>query len=182
MSEPAVNLERLPEERPDVVAQLERQYRRCYACILAGATACEHLTERRRQAALDETRVGFILERWTAQHATEAANLQAFRGELDPAASPIEVRLLQAFWQRGLDPVQQYRIGPYTVDFAFPRARLVVEADGAAYHHDQERERRRDEEIRRRGWHIKHFTGTDITRDADACVREILTLARSTID
>lgn len=170
-----------PTDTEKIVA-VERYYKACWACITAGAHhKCRHYAERRVDPALDEMRVGSEIQKWMATLETQEANVRAFRGSYRPDASPIEVRLLQAFWDAGLEPVQQYEIAGYVVDFAFPRARLAVEADGDAYHQDSDRERRRDEEIRRQGWHIVHFTGSAIYNDAASCVRDVYRLARSSL-
>ena len=108
-------------------------------------------------------------------------NQLAFPNRDQHDASPIETKLLEAFYRAGLEPVQQYGIAGYVVDFAFPRARLAVEADGHDYHQDEAREKRRDEAIRRAGWHIVHFRGSTIWRDPDTCVRSVYRLARSSL-
>jgi very-short-patch-repair endonuclease len=51
-------------------------------------------------------------------------------------------------------PEQQYRIGRYRVDFAWPKAMVVLEADGW-YHRSPEgaaRDRTRDSWLRSQGW------------------------------
>jgi very-short-patch-repair endonuclease len=58
--------------------------------------------------------------------------------------SPAEVALCEALGQVGLEPVQQFAVGPYYVDFYFPDVRLAVEVDGAAFHRDWAKEKRRD--------------------------------------
>ncbi len=174
MSEP-VRI-RLPDDRSDAekIAWLEAYYKACWPCIQAGAhRSCQHLTER---GELERMRIKPVA--WVE---SLVANQAAFPDRGDQSPSPIETELLAAFWRAGLDPVQQYRIRGYIVDFAFPRARLVVEADGRDYHQDEARERTRDEAIRKAGWHIVHFTGSAIWRDADTCVRSIYRLARSSL-
>lgn len=93
-----------------------------------------------------------------------------------PPLTPIEARLYGAMRDRGLAPIAQYGIGKFRVDFAFTDVRLIVECDGRPWH-DPERDRRRDEALRRKGWEPLHFTGSEIHRDAPACaaivVREI---------
>jgi very-short-patch-repair endonuclease len=85
--------------------------------------------------------------------------------------SPIEVKLYEAMLLQGLSPAPQYRIDAYYVDFAFPDIRLAVEADGAAYHSEErkERDRRRDGFLRSRGWAVMRFHGTTIYHKADNC-------------
>ena len=69
------------------------------------------------------------------------------------------------------------------VDFAWPEARLIVEADGFAYHADREsyrRDRERDNELERLGWRVLRFTREDVVSRPDyvvTLVREVLTRA-----
>lgn len=86
-----------------------------------------------------------------------------------PPLTPIEAQLWAAMREAGLAPVAQYGIGPYRADFAFTDARLVVECDGRQWH-EPERDKRRDQALRRRGWEPLHFTGSEIHRDSAGCV------------
>lgn len=85
--------------------------------------------------------------------------------------SPIEVELYDAMRKEGLSPNPQFRIEAYYVDFAFPDIKLAIEADGAAYHSDdrKERDRRRDGFLWSRGWTVKRFYGTTIHNKAGNC-------------
>ena len=78
-----------------------------------------------------------------------------------PPMTPIESLLFAALRDLGLMPHPQYGIKPYRADFAFPEERLVVECDGR-YWHDQARDGRRDEELRRRGWEVLRLSGSEI--------------------
>lgn len=62
------------------------------------------------------------------------------------------------------------------VDFVWPDCRLVVECDGWAYHNTHAafcQDRLRDRVLQRMGWTVLHFSGSDITLDADGCATEI---------
>jgi DNA helicase-2/ATP-dependent DNA helicase PcrA len=107
-------------------------------------------------------RLRFVSDRFTLGPGTDG---------LSPM-TPIEVILYRAMRERGLAPVAQYGIGRYRVDFAFPDVRLVVECDGRPWH-DPDRDRERDSALRRKGWEPLHFTGSEITRDAEACVARV---------
>lgn len=88
--------------------------------------------------------------------------------------SPIERILLRAMQDYGLAPVCQYEIGQFRVDFAFLEDKLVVEADGVAYHSSPSQVRRdfvRERRIRRQGWRVLRFTGPQILNDAYWCAR-----------
>jgi len=85
--------------------------------------------------------------------------------------SPIEHTLYEAMVADGLAPVPQLCVEGYYVDFAFPDVRLAVEADGAAYHAGERRQRdaKRDWVLRRAGWTVKRFRGTTIHQKAGNC-------------
>ncbi|TLZ73132.1 MAG: DUF559 domain-containing protein [Methanobacteriota archaeon] len=85
--------------------------------------------------------------------------------------SPIEAQLYEAMRLAGLNPVPQFCVSGYFVDFAFPDVALAVEADGAAFHEGtrHERDRKRDWIIGRAGWTVKRFHGTTIYHRADNC-------------
>jgi very-short-patch-repair endonuclease len=59
------------------------------------------------------------------------------------------------------------------VDFCFRSARLVVEVDGARWHQDVQRDRRRDNALARLGWRVMRFTWADVVHDSTRVVREI---------
>src|SRR5437867_12309928 len=85
--------------------------------------------------------------------------------------SPIEAQLYEAMRFAGLNPVPQFCVSGYFVDFAFPDVALAVEADGAAFHEGtrHERDRKRDWILGRAGWTVKRFHGTTIYHRADNC-------------
>jgi very-short-patch-repair endonuclease len=85
--------------------------------------------------------------------------------------SPIEVKLYEAMVRESLDPIPQFCIEGYFVDFAFPRVRVAVEADGAAYHQGarRDRDRKRDWVLQRHGWKILRFYGSTIHEKAANC-------------
>jgi len=71
----------------------------------------------------------------------------------------------------GLAPVPQLCVEGYYADFAFPELRLAVEADGAAYHGEdrRQRDRKRDGVLRRAGWTVQRFRGSTIHERAGNC-------------
>jgi very-short-patch-repair endonuclease len=85
--------------------------------------------------------------------------------------SPIEFRLYEAMRKEGLSPVAQCPVEGYIVDFAFPDIKLAIEADGAAYHAEdrRERDRKRDWVLGRKGWTVKRFYGTTIHNKPGNC-------------
>lgn len=94
-----------------------------------------------------------------------------------PRTSSIERALHESLWLRGVPFEIEHAIGPWTVDIAFPIARLVVEADGTYWHgRDKQKatDRRKDAYMRSHGWRVLRFTEVAITASPDACVDEIM--------
>lgn len=96
--------------------------------------------------------------------------------------SVFETRLLRVLRRAGLpDPVAQHRVRSggrlvAIVDFAYPDARLAIEADGYRWHSGRarwEHDRARRNELTLLGWRIVHVTWTDLDRDPDAIVERI---------
>jgi very-short-patch-repair endonuclease len=86
--------------------------------------------------------------------------------------SPIEQKLYEALRSEGLSPVPQFPVEGYIVDFAFPEFKLAIEADGAAFHDGdlRERDQKRDWILKYRyGWTVTRFRGTTIHNKAADC-------------
>ena len=69
-----------------------------------------------------------------------------------------------------------YPIGPYKVDFGFPRPKIVIEADGWAFHSDEEafqNDRRRQNYLILMGWQVLRFTWLDLVDYPDRVIAEI---------
>lgn len=62
----------------------------------------------------------------------------------------------------------QYPVGRFFVDFANPACKVAIECDGAAFHHDKERDAARDAWMRVRGWYVYRITGRDCRTDFSA--------------
>jgi very-short-patch-repair endonuclease len=112
---------------------------------------------------------------------TEVRNGAWMRGK----ASPIE----DEFWGmhlklkikslRGL--VQEYKIGPYRIDFALPDHKIGIELDGYETHSSTEDiayDRKRQRYLERKGWHIIRFGGAEIHEHVQGCVMEAATTAQ----
>ena len=59
------------------------------------------------------------------------------------------------------------RVGPYSVDFAFPGQKVAIEVDGWAFHSNQEvfqNDRARQNWLVLQGWQVLRFTWLDITQ------------------
>lgn len=65
------------------------------------------------------------------------------------------------------EPVAQYAVGRRFADFAYPEAKIAVEADGGAFHSSRralEADRARNNELALLGWRVIHVTWADLTR------------------
>ena len=62
-------------------------------------------------------------------------------------------------------------VGPYRVDFLWPRARLIVETDGYRYHRGSisfEDDRARDNQLARLGYEVLRFTYRRVVEEPEA--------------
>jgi very-short-patch-repair endonuclease len=86
-----------------------------------------------------------------------------------PTRSALERALLRIVRAAGLPkPRVNHRIGTYTVDFAWPAHRLIVETDGYAAHGDRhafEADRARDAHLAAQGWTVIRFTWRQLHDD-----------------
>lgn len=102
----------------------------------------------------------------------------------DVGGSPIE----QSFWKayqrinppelRGL--VREHPVHGYRIDFALTRRKFGIELDGRATHSSTAAiaaDRKRQRTLEAAGWRIIRFGGSEVHRDAAACVREAAKLA-----
>jgi very-short-patch-repair endonuclease len=116
-----------------------------------------------------------------------ACRLRAVAPALDPASGSVLESLLRVLLRSaGLGPVTQFVVddarGRFVarVDFCWPAARLVVEADGFAFHADRasyRRDRERLNDLERCGWRVLRFTWEDVVHRPDhvlAVVRDCL--------
>ncbi|GAA4706779.1 hypothetical protein GCM10023215_54250 [Pseudonocardia yuanmonensis] len=102
------------------------------------------------------------------------ALLVAAADRADSAAERVLFRLLRVAgitgWVRGR------RFGCWTLDLAFPAARLAVESDGWAWHSDVDRfraDRAKQNALVAAGWTVLRFTWHDLTGDPDLVVAAI---------
>jgi very-short-patch-repair endonuclease len=93
----------------------------------------------------------------------------------DSVAERIVVGILR---RAGVDGwVLGHPVGPYTIDIAFPAARLAVEIDGWAWHVDHDRfaaDRRKGNALVRAGWTLLRFTWHDLTRSPASVLAQIV--------
>jgi len=94
----------------------------------------------------------------------------------------LQKRLGWALRRIGLKPVEGFSIKTERdkcghqkylfPDFAFPKAKLVVEADGLAWH-TEDGDKQRDAKLKRAGWGVLHFKETDINADLNGCALSV---------
>ncbi len=104
------------------------------------------------------------------------ARARELRKRLTEAETTLWFRL------RGLQGIRfrrQHPVGPFIADFAFTRARLIVEIDGATHATEAERsyDARRDSFLRSRGWRVVRIPNVDIYERSDDVVSMICDLA-----
>ncbi len=94
--------------------------------------------------------------------------------------SPAEMALAAALDRAGItDYEQQVQVGRYFTDFYFPDCDLAVEVDGAEWHTDVERDRRRTRSLLKNGVRdVLRLQAARVFNDAARCVEEI-TAARA---
>jgi very-short-patch-repair endonuclease len=95
-----------------------------------------------------------------------------------PKETDIERILREEMDRQGIEYKQEYSIGRYRIDFAFPSTKLAVEADGIYWHsleNVKEKDRRKDLDLKRRGWTVLHFTGDQIRESPQDCIDQIAT-------
>lgn len=113
-----------------------------------------------------------------------AVRLRAVAPLVDPLSGSVLESLLRVLLHTlAVLPVTQYAIHDPTgrfvarVDFCWPAQRLVVEADGFAFHSDRaayRRDRERLNDLERCGWRVLRFTWEDVVHRPD----HVLTLVR----
>jgi very-short-patch-repair endonuclease len=100
------------------------------------------------------------------------ANARRLRRE----ATDAERRLWSALRDRRLSGYRfrrQYPIGPFIVDFACTKERVIVEADGGQ-HSDSKTDGRRTAWLESQGWRAVRFWNNEILKNAEGVIDTIL--------
>lgn len=117
-------------------------------------------------------------------------NLRALLAERDdkgrPSASRFETRLNRLFVAAGLPALREHKIwdgGEFVarVDFCYPEANLIVEADGYRWHSHRrawQRDRERRNRLTELGWQVIQVTWDDLTRRPERTVERIRSLVQ----
>jgi len=115
--------------------------------------------------------------RWSDRNAA-VLRARAFRR----APTPPEFRLWLLLRQRpgGLKFRKQHPLGPYTLDFYCPSAKLDIEIDGDSHGmgDNPDRDGRRDAWLQERGLGVIRFDAADVMRDVESVVTAILLACR----
>lgn len=103
-----------------------------------------------------------------------AVLLAAAADRADSAAERLMIAIMRGAALRGW--VHGFRFDRWTVDFAFPAARLAIEVDGWAWHVDVERfraDRHKGNALVRAGWDVLRFTWHDLNNRPGYVLDEI---------
>ena len=105
-----------------------------------------------------------------------------FARSMRQTATEAEDRLWHELRSRRLDWIKfrrQVPIGRYIADFACLDAKLIVEIDGSQ-HADSNHDRKRDAELKQRGFRVLRFWNDDVLRDLNAVCDTIIAYVRDT--
>jgi very-short-patch-repair endonuclease len=91
--------------------------------------------------------------------------------------SQMQERVLALIRQAGLPtPQVEFPFGPYTLDFYWPDARFALEVDGYQFHSSRyrfERDRRKDNDLRRAKIEVMRVVGRDINERSHGLVADV---------
>jgi very-short-patch-repair endonuclease len=103
--------------------------------------------------------------------------VDARAGVASVSESVFETRLLRVLRAAGLpEPAPQHQVGSYRVDFAYPGARVAVEADGFRWHSTRrqwDRDRARRNALTAMGWTLIHVTWAQLREQPEQVVNTI---------
>lgn len=78
----------------------------------------------------------------------------------------LEARVRQALTVVGVEFVQEYRVGRYSIDFAIPAKMIAIEVDGT-YWHPPGRDAAKDKRLRNLGWTIVRVAEIEVEHAPD---------------
>lgn len=82
-----------------------------------------------------------------------------------------------AFNTVGLNPVSQYTVGPFILDFAFPDNRLAVECDGVYWHNlpkQKIKDEQKDDYLSLQQWRIVRLSEAAIKASPGDCANIVI--------
>ena len=106
-------------------------------------------------------------------------SLKKYAKELRKRMTDAEIRLwgrLRLHQLNGYRFQRQRIIGNYIVDFYCPAAKLVIELDGGQHYAEsqQSADSKRDDFLKSKGLRVLRFSDTDVLKDTDAIMEEIM--------
>ena len=104
------------------------------------------------------------------------ASKRLIRFAREHRADPTKAEAVLWYALRGREFGVRFRrqdpIGPFIADFSCRQLRMNIEVDGVT-HDDPERDRRRDEWFRKRGWIVLRFSDEEVLEHLDETLMEI---------
>ena len=76
---------------------------------------------------------------------------------------------------------RQHPIGPYVADFYCPRAKMVIEVDGATHDYSQDADCKRDAYMAALGLRVVRISGADVLADPEAVADGIYRLCEAAV-
>lgn len=96
---------------------------------------------------------------------------QVMRRKPTPAESKLHNALIDVLADTLTQPVHQYVVGPYIVDFKVKN--LLIEIDGSSHLLTKEYDQRRTSYISNKGYSIVRFDNADVYKDPKGCAEHI---------
>lgn len=90
--------------------------------------------------------------------------------------SSIEKTMKAKLEEKGYYPIDQYKLGKYTIDLAFPDQKLAVECDGDYWHNlpaAKEKDARKDKFLNEKGWQVLRLKEHEINGDVESCAIKV---------
>ena len=102
-----------------------------------------------------------------------------------PEPSPIE----KSFWAAAKGVIPEFErevwIGRYRVDFLVRHKKVIIELYGYQWHSTKEKltqDAKRERDLQRQGYHVVRFTGSEVHRNVQKCIRDVLAIVRTLPD
>ena len=131
---------------------------------------------RRQRVGSDSFSGSFFEERLRELQGRRDRDAAGFRPPPDHQSHHMEGRLARLLRRAGLDGFRRrVPLGPYEVDFLFPRERLVVELDGFVHLASsvQAKDRRKDQELTAMGYRVLHVENRELVAAPDRVLQRI---------
>jgi very-short-patch-repair endonuclease len=105
-------------------------------------------------------------------------DLKSWASNLRNNSTDVERLLWERLRRQQLDRYKfrrQVVIEPYIVDFACFEAKLVIELDGGQHQFEEEKDRERDEYLKRCGYQVLRFWNNEVTSNIEGVLEVIRT-------